>query len=439
MKFQQLQNKRQFIADKVIIGIDPAKRKHQAAIIDTRGLQIGHPFAFKNNHTGYKKELHEKLQQYVPDIPKEQLVFAIEISCNLWQNISFYLHHSGFKVILVSPLTTYRARPCMNNDFSKTDPKDALIVASNARDGYFSFLRDHCWHSQAMHNLSITYDKLRKDLVKNKQRLRSVMELVFPEFISVIQTDTETARFLLKQYFLPQHYLKIDVETVGADLYKISRHNYDQNLLCRLKQLAQNSIGIPVENELEQSIGMSIHNWIGLIDLIEQQLKSLMKQMIYLAAQTRYFPILTSLKGISNKLAAFFIAETQELENFDHYKKLEKFAGLNLKQTQSGEYRARRHISHLGNGRLTWVIYKMAEETARYVPEVRMKFLRRQIKKQVYRKNIIAASTPLLKLIVAMVRDNKIYQPNSYNINAVHLLEQQYQELKNNKKYKIAS
>ena len=82
----------------------------------------------------------------------------------------------------------------------------------------------------------------------------------------------------------------------------------------------------------------------------------------------------------------------------------------------------------------------MTEETARYIPEVRMKFLRRQLMLPKYRKNIVAASSNLLKLIVALVQENRPYQWNQDNLRALEALEQQYQEKKARKKaYRLAS
>ena len=158
--------------------------------------------------------------------------------------------------------------------------------------------------------------------------------------------------------------------------------------------------------------------------------------MIILAKQTPYFSILKSLKGISDKLAALFIAETRDLSQFNHYKKLEKYAGYNLRQSQSGEYVGTRHMSHIGNKRLSSVLYKMSEETAKYVAEVRIKFLRRQLKKRSYRKNLIASSSILLKLIVALIRENRVYQTSQQSNKQLILLEKQYAELKQKDKKK---
>lgn len=190
MRFRALQEKRRFISGKTIVGVDPAKQRHQAAILDADGLQIGNPFAFAHNVQGFTEKLWGKLRQYLDECNPETLVFAIETSCNLWQVLSYYLVTEGYQVILVSPLTTKHSRPLFNHDFSHTDPKDALLIASNARDGYFDFYRTFSAAIDAMHQLSLTYCKLLRNYVQQRTRLRSLLDQVFPEFPAILPLST---------------------------------------------------------------------------------------------------------------------------------------------------------------------------------------------------------------------------------------------------------
>ena len=91
-KFKALQLKRQFIPDKIIIGIDPvcpampsrqAKKKHQAAIINHYGLPIANSFTFANSKQGCLKLL-KKVRQQTEKSNNKNIVFSIETSCNLW-------------------------------------------------------------------------------------------------------------------------------------------------------------------------------------------------------------------------------------------------------------------------------------------------------------------------------------------------------------------
>ena len=436
MAFKSLNEKRQFVHDKYIVGIDPSKKKHQAAVIDTNGIQS---FTFKTNHKGYNQVLWKKLGRIISEINPEHVVFAIETACNLWQTLAFYLAANGYIVLLVSPLSTKHTRPAMNHDFSKTDPKDALIVANNARDGYFDYYRQFTPHINAMHRLSISYCKLNKNLTQNKQRMRSLIEQVFPEFIDVLQPDTKTAFYLLKKYMTPQDFLDMNIYEEAKHIKRISRHNHDFKTLLNITQEAKTSIGIQLKDEEIMAERISLTSWITMIENTEQQMDIIMTQLISLAKQTPYWEVLISFKGkgISEKLVALFIAETRDLDLYNHHKKLEKYAGYNLKQAQSGNYVGPRRMSHIGNKRLSWIIYKMTEETARYLPEVRLKYLRRYLNtKSKYRKNIIACSSTLLKLIVALVKQRRHYEFRPQNVTELEKLEQQYQALKDKRKSK---
>lgn len=440
MSFKALQEKRKFVTDKHIVGIDPSKEKHQAAVIDSNGIQIGKSFTFKTTHQGYTIDLWKRLNQRIPHtVDDENIVFAIETSCNLWQTLAFYLSSKGYTVLLVSPLSTKHTRPVMNHDFSKTDPKDSLLVANNARDGYYDYYREFTPHINAMHNLSITYCKLNKNLTQNKQRLRSLVEQIFPEFITVLPPDTKTGLYLLKKYMTTQDFLNMNIAEEEKHIKRISRHCHGLKTLLHLREEAKTSIGITLKDEEIITKRISLNAWIQMVETIRQQMETIIKELITLAKQTPYWEILITFKGkgISEKLVALFIAETRDLDLYNHHKKIEKFAGYNLRQAQSGNYVGPRRMSHIGNRRLSWIIYKMTEETARYLPEVRIKFLRRQMNtKSKYRKNIIACSSVLLNLIVALIKKRRPYELREDNVKILKELELKYQAYKESKKSK---
>ena len=131
---ENLINNLEFVKGKVIIGIDPAKDKHQARVLDRCGIPLGKSFSFKNNFEGFHKTLWKRLNQiFGEDFDlKTGSVFAIESACDLWQQLVHCLYREGYYVVRVSPLHTYHSRVQLGNDFSKTDPKDALIIANNS-------------------------------------------------------------------------------------------------------------------------------------------------------------------------------------------------------------------------------------------------------------------------------------------------------------------
>ncbi|MBN2257392.1 MAG: transposase, partial [Anaerolineaceae bacterium] len=426
--------KQQLLAGKYIIGIDPAKDKHQAIILDPDGLQLGKSFCFDVSFEGYTNILWKKITFLFPRCNPENIIFAIETSCNLWTTLAFYLRKEGYTVVMVSPLTTHLSRPMAHHDFSRTDPKDALLVASNAQQGNCDLYQEYSTSSNAMHRLSITYDKLRKELAQNRSRLRSAIEQIFPEFLSILEPDTQTAGYLLKRYLFPQDFLSMDITQEAKAISTISRHQHGLQTLLRLQLLARHSIGVRKTAEECPAERLTVNCWLVLIETLVAQIDTIFTAVLSLAQQLPEYDILISLKGVSHLSSALFLAEVRDIHRFDHYKQIQKYAGFNLRLSQSGRYVGSRHISHLGNKRLQWLLYCMAEETAKWVPEVRIKFLRRQLKFSRYRKNIVASTTPLLKLIMSLVKEQRPYQIRTQTVVQMRALEQQVTQRKEERK-----
>jgi transposase len=430
MKSVQLQHKRSLINGKIIIGIDPAKTKHQAAVIDTHGVQLGKSFSFDVSLDGYTKILWQKLTQILPTYGPDSTAFAIETSCNLWLTLAFYLHHEGYHVLLVSPLTTYHSRPMASHDFSRTDPKDAFLVASNARQGFFDLYEDFPPLSNAMHRLTITYSKLRKELAQNRARLRASLEQIFPEFLEIVEPDTQTALYLLKRYLFPCDFLDIDLASEANAILAISRKQCGLQTLLQLRKAAHHSIGVLKSQEEAIAERLSVNCWLALIESLSAQMQTVFTALADYAARLPEFTIVRSLKGISDLTAALFLGELRDIHRFSHYKQIEKKAGFNLRLNQSGQYVGARHISHIGSKRLSWLLYTMTEETARWVPEIRAKYLRRQLHRRNHRKSVVASISQLLKLIMVLVKEQREYELHPDSVIQMQALENQYSQLK---------
>ena len=172
---------------------------------------------------------------------------------------------------------------------------------------------------------------------------------------------------------------------------------------------AETSIGVPVDLVVEEALRIVLDGLISTLSELEAQIKNVMKALKDLAHQLPEFDILTSIPNISEKLAALFLAETANPSRFDHYKQIEKLSGLNLRLAQSGQYAGQRRIGRIGNNRLRHIIYQMTEQMARAVPQVRCRFLRCQLKRKCYRKSIISSCAQVLKLVMALIRERRLY------------------------------
>jgi transposase len=436
MKTKRYEEKQAEVREKIVVGVDPGKDYHQFAVLNEEGQQLGKSFSIPVSYEGYAHKLWQKLERITGACAPEAMVFAIENACNLWKTLSGYLTVKGYKVVLVSPLTTRCSRPLMNHDFSKTDPKDAFLVAQNAQRGHYDRYRLYSPRIESLHQLSIAYSKLLKDRVKNLQRLRSFMDTVFPEYMKVFpDIGVDTSLYLLARYFLPHHFLKMEMTKELLAVKKISQGNYGKEKLIELKEQSKHSIGLqePVE---ETSQRLVLDSWIMSVRLISSQIKKIGKEMIALASGSSCFEILKTIKGISDLSAARLIAECRDFEGIKHYGQIEKFAGLNVRVSDSGRSRGARHINGIGNKRLNHLLNQMTEQVVRYVPEVGNKYMRRQLKKPSYRKNIIASIPQLLKLIMVLLRENRPYEFREEKVKEMQDIKMQYDVLRKKRKWR---
>lgn len=77
MNHLRLQAQREHLAGKIVIGIDPAKDKHQAAVVDAHGNQRGASFSFPVNATGYGETLWRNIAKVLPSCNTHDVVFAM--------------------------------------------------------------------------------------------------------------------------------------------------------------------------------------------------------------------------------------------------------------------------------------------------------------------------------------------------------------------------
>lgn len=337
---------------------------------------------------------------------------------------------------MVSPLYTKHERPKMDNTYSKSDPKDSLAIANCARQGYFNFYKTYPNSVDAMHRLTITYEKLKVHMTQVKQRIRSQIELIFPEFPSALDLDTDSARYLLRKYLTPVDFLSMNIDEEVNEVEKVSNKQHGLKTLKRIQDTAAYSIGLTVTNDLLFAEKLTMLSWLNQHALIKEQMELVIDELVRLTELTPYFDIITSIKGISQITASRFIAELRDPSYFTNYKQIEAFAGTNLKLSQSGKYTGYRRITHIGNHRLRALIYKMAEETKNHIPEVRIRYLKRQMKQPRYRKNVVACASNMLKLITSMIKENNKYEYRDQSVVELKQLEEQYKEFKEKKKYK---
>lgn len=437
MKTKKYEEKKSQVAGRYIVGVDPAMDKHDMTVIDADGNKVGKSFSVPVSHEGFEVKMLDRLSRLIGEFDKGDIVFAVESSCNLWQTLCAWLGLKGYRVVLVMPLTTRSSRALINHDFSRTDPKDSYLVGLNAQRGHYDNYRTYGAEIESMHRLSISWSKLSTDRVRNLQRVRSFMQSWFPEYNKVFKDiGVETSLYLLEKYFLPGHFdERIILKETGA-IRRISRGNYGKEKLMELVAHSGKSIGVECSDEEEESLRIILDGWLIQLRSIKRQMDRVSSKLVELAKESEYFGILLSIKGVSELGAARLIAECRNFEGVTHYGQIEKYAGLNVRVNDSGRGKGARHINGIGNKRLNHLLNQIVSQVVRYTPEVANKYMRRQLRKASYRKNLIASIPQFLKLIVALMREKRPYEFREEAVKEMMELKAEYEEMSKKRKWR---
>ena len=116
------------------VGIDIAKKTHQAAIICSDGKLIGKPFKFPNTVDGFNLFL-EKLTAVNTDL--SQFEIGMEATGHYWLNLYTWLSDKSFRLHVINPLQSDALRNLYIRK-TKTDSVDAKIIADVIRIGQYS-------------------------------------------------------------------------------------------------------------------------------------------------------------------------------------------------------------------------------------------------------------------------------------------------------------
>jgi len=111
--------------------------------------------------------------------------------------------------------------------------------------------------------------------------------------------------------------------------------------------------------------------------------------------QQEQMKLISSIKGVSQRLAGLFLAEIKDIRNFPNAKKLIKYASTDPVVKQSGKYKLRMSISKQGSSFLRNILFQMATGMVRDFGS--------------YKKAMIAVVNKLIRVIHALCRKRTFF------------------------------
>ena len=148
-------------------------------------------------------------------------------------------------------------------------------------------------------------------------------------------------------------------------------------------------------------------------ELLDKQIKLTEKELEVQLKETGFYDSLISIKGIGIVTAATFVGEVGDINRFESYEQIRRYAGLNLVENSSGTHKGKTTISKRGRGLLRAILYRMAFTMVSKNEEIKelYKYLTTRKENQLKKKQaIVAVIGKVLQIIYAVVTKNEEYR-----------------------------
>ena len=354
----------------IIVGVDAAKEVHWARITDYRGVDLSRPIRVHNNIDGFENLL-SKVETLRMKHECDKVVIGMEPSGHYWRALGWYLKLHGSRPILVgvNPYHTKQAKELNDNSQTKSDPKDAQVIAHLIRDGrcHDTYLPEGEYAE--LRHLNSERQRLMKQINRANNTLIALLDEFFPEYATVWGNVTcPTSLELLKTYTFPSDIKAVEREVLLADIKHASNGTEGVKLMEDMLQAASRSIGV---KEGQKSVRLRVMSLIDELayfrkkkDIVEAELEAVMDTL-------QLGKVLQSMLGVGPIISAAFLGEVGDISRFDSWKQVRSLAGLNLVENSSGKHKGKTKVSKRGRPYLRHMLYLAGECGCRCNPEMR--------------------------------------------------------------------
>lgn len=356
-KLKEKQNQRitRITESTLVVGADIAKKVHVARAVDFRGIELGKDCVFHNNQSGLTK-LATWMKELGQTHGKTDIVFGIEPTGHYWFPLAAFLQELDIHVVVVNPHHVNKTKELEDNSQTKSDYKDAKVIADLIRNGKYSEPKLPTKEFAELRILMNLREKVSASLTQVKGRIGNWFDRFFPEYSSVFKDwDGKASLMTMRAFPLPADIVSKGARDVLAHWKTEVKRGIGMKRAEQLFAAATASIGL-TEGLMAARIELS--TLLGQFDLFNEQLQAIMTQVLQILENIPGAAHMLSVPGIGVITVAGFLAEVGDLNNYDHGQQIIRLAGLNLKENSSGKRKGKTGISKRGRSRLRALLFR---------------------------------------------------------------------------------
>jgi len=386
-------------------GIDIAKRKHVACVIDHDDEFVVRSQSFNNDVEGYQALLNRLKDAG----QRRRILVGMEATGHYWYALRDFLVGKGYEVVVLNPIqTAQQAKKGIRK--SKTDKIDAHHIAQLLKNGEHKATLVPDDFAMTCRQLTRLRYKLIGQVARLKQLLWSRLHPVWPEYENLFANPfCKTGRMLLMTAPTPDDVRALGCEALTELIRKTSRGKYGLAKAEQVWQAAQQTIGTRRGLDGARLSIRSLLTQIEAFAPIRQQLETDIE-----ALTDRLPGHIFTLPGINRISAVSLFGETDPIEAFDSGAQLVAFAGLDTTVFQTGQYEApHRRITKRGSPFLRHTLWAMAHRACYQEGDLRDYWLRRRGDGLHHLAAVTATAIKLSHVVWRILTDRRDYLPKA--------------------------
>jgi transposase len=418
MKFKQRDQQNQRIekitTDHIVIGIDIAKFTHVARAVDYRGIERGDHLAFSNDLIGFKS-FSQWLQVIMAKHNKKEVIIGVEPTGHYWLNLAFWLQDQHLELVLVNPFQVKRNKENRDNSPTKSDIKDALVIADMVKNGYYSDVHLLSESYMNIRQLVTTREFVVKQSVAVKNQIHRWIDMHFPELGLVFKNVTcKTALATLALFPLPSEIRELSPTYIVSQWKTKLKRTGSLHIAKGLIESAKRSSALP---GCSVSSKISIELLLTQLTLFQQQIADLEGKLNVLIQSIATTPSLCTFKGLSHITLATLYSEAGDLSKFQHGRQLLRLAGLHLSENSSGLHKGEATITKRGRPGLRRILYLTTLHLVANNPEFKaLHKYNKNVKKMKGMHSLMKLCGKLARILVALANSKDTYRADKVQL-----------------------
>ena len=363
-------------------------------------------FRFENTKEGFEKFWYMTMASK-NRFGCDEVLVGYESTGPYAEPLVHYLANKQINIVQVNPMHTKKMKEVNDNSPLKTDDKDPRVIADIIRLGRALSIVVPEGDAASLRRLNNARERHVGEQTALLNQLQQLVFLIFPEFKTVLKNmKGKTAQHILKRYTLPERIGTLSKEALGEEMRKRSMGKFGIKEAESLIGLARETVGI---KEGLAGIFMDIRHILMQLEAEVQFISEIEAEMRAVLERIPCSGRLLSIKGLGTVSVAGLIGEVGDFSKFSTQSEIMKLAGLDLYEISSGKRRGQRRISKRGRSLLRKILFYAAIQMIRKNGIMYEYYARLTGRGMERMRALIAVSRKLLRIIHAIVRDNRDY------------------------------